>query len=60
LLRQRRGAARLVTTEKFDQPWYEGECIGAATFVEKGGKTTMTMNLRRTESREVSTHWPVC
>ncbi len=37
---------RLVTTERFDQPWYEGECIGTVTFVERAGKTTMTMNLR--------------
>jgi uncharacterized protein YndB with AHSA1/START domain len=37
---------RLVTNEKFDQAWYEGECIGTVTFTEKAGKTTMTMLLR--------------
>ena len=38
--------ARLVTDEKFDQAWYEGQCIGTVTFVEKAGKTTLTMNLK--------------
>jgi len=37
---------RLVTTEKFDQAWYEGECVGTVTLVEQGGKTTLTMTLR--------------
>lgn len=37
---------RLVTTEAFDQAWYEGECVGTVTFIEQGGKTTLTMTLR--------------
>ena len=38
--------ARIVTTEKFDDPWYEGEALGTVTFVEQGGKTTLTMTMR--------------
>ena len=37
---------RLVTTETFDDPWYEGEAVGTVTFVEQGGKTTATMSIR--------------
>lgn len=33
---------RIVTTEKFDQPWYEGEAVDTMTFVEREGKTTAT------------------
>jgi len=36
---------RLVTSETFDDPWYEGEAISTVTFVEQGGKTTMTMTM---------------
>jgi uncharacterized protein YndB with AHSA1/START domain len=36
---------RLVSSEKFDNPWYEGECIGTTTLVEQNGKTTLTMRL---------------
>lgn len=36
---------RIVTTEAFDQKWYEGECVGTVTFDEQGGKTTLTMRL---------------
>jgi uncharacterized protein YndB with AHSA1/START domain len=36
---------RIVSSEKFDQAWYEGECIGTVTFVEKAGKTSLTMAL---------------
>src|SRR3981081_3862207 len=35
-------AERIVCTEVFDDPWYEGEAVGAAAFVERGGKTTLT------------------
>jgi uncharacterized protein YndB with AHSA1/START domain len=34
---------RIVATEKFDDPWYEGEAVGTSTFVERAGKTTLTM-----------------
>jgi uncharacterized protein YndB with AHSA1/START domain len=37
---------RLVTNEAFDDPWYKGEGHSTITFVETGGKTTMTMTLR--------------
>jgi uncharacterized protein YndB with AHSA1/START domain len=33
---------RIVCTEKFDDPWYEGDAIDTTTFVERGGKTTVT------------------
>jgi uncharacterized protein YndB with AHSA1/START domain len=33
---------RLVCTEKFDQPWYEGEAIDTLVMVEHGGRTTVT------------------
>ena len=33
---------RLVATEKFDEPWYEGEALDTTTFVERWGKTTAT------------------
>lgn len=42
---------RLVATEKFDDPWYEGEAVGTMTFVEDGGRTTITQTLLY-ESRE--------
>jgi uncharacterized protein YndB with AHSA1/START domain len=33
---------RVVCTEKFDDPWYEGEALDTMTFVERSGKTTAT------------------
>jgi len=36
---------RLVSTEKFDQAWYEGECVGTVTFTEHKGRTTLTLRL---------------
>ena len=33
---------RIVATEKFDDPWYEGEALDTTVLVEKGGKTTVT------------------
>ena len=33
---------RLVNTEKFDQPWYEGEAVATLVLAERGGKTTIT------------------
>jgi len=35
-------AERIVSTESFDEPWYEGEAVGTVVFVEQGGKTTVT------------------
>lgn len=43
---------RLVATEQFDEPWYEGEALGTTTFVEAGGRTTMVQTIRYS-SREV-------
>jgi uncharacterized protein YndB with AHSA1/START domain len=42
---------RIVTTEKFDQPWYTGECVGTIELAELNGRTTLTQTLRY-ESRE--------
>jgi uncharacterized protein YndB with AHSA1/START domain len=33
---------RIVNTEEFDDAWYEGKAIGTLTFVEQGGRTTLT------------------
>ena len=38
--------ARLVSTEKFDDPWYEGEAVGTTEFDEKDGRTTVTSTVR--------------
>lgn len=37
---------RIVASEKFDQPWYEGEAVATTVFSEKGGKTTVTTTVR--------------
>lgn len=46
--------AKLVSTEKFDDPWYPGEMIGTVAFDEAHGKTTVTMTLQyaSTEARD--------
>jgi uncharacterized protein YndB with AHSA1/START domain len=33
---------RIVATEKFDDPWYEGEAVDTTTFKETEGQTTLT------------------
>jgi len=43
---------RLVATELFDDPWYEGEALDTTVLVEKGGKTTVTTTVLYA-SREV-------
>jgi uncharacterized protein YndB with AHSA1/START domain len=43
--------ARLVATENFDDPWYEGEGLSTATFTENNG-TTAFRNVVRYESKE--------
>jgi uncharacterized protein YndB with AHSA1/START domain len=43
---------RLVSTEKFDEPWYEGEAVDTMVLVERAGKTTVTTTVRYV-SREV-------
>ena len=42
---------RLVSTEKFDNPWYPGEAQGTIVLAEQGSKTIATMTIRY-ESRE--------
>lgn len=36
---------RIVSTEAFEQPWYEGEGQGTAVFKEHAGKTMFTLTL---------------
>jgi len=36
---------RLVSTEKFDESWYPGECVGTIVLTESGGRTTLTQSL---------------
>jgi uncharacterized protein YndB with AHSA1/START domain len=36
---------RIVCTEKFDDPWYEGEAIDTVEFTEERGRTTLTMTV---------------
>ena len=44
--------ARLVATEKFDNPWYTGDALATQVLVEAGGRTTLTLTMSY-ESREV-------
>lgn len=37
---------KLVCTEKFDDPWYEGEATGTVTFSESAGTTTLSQTIR--------------
>jgi uncharacterized protein YndB with AHSA1/START domain len=32
---------RIVSTESFDDPWYDGQALTTTTFSERGGKTTL-------------------
>lgn len=43
---------RIVSTERFDQAWYEGSAVGTVTLAERDGRTTMTTTVRY-ESRAV-------
>ena len=38
--------ARIVATEAFDDPWYEGQCLVTTEFVEANGRTTLTARMR--------------
>jgi uncharacterized protein YndB with AHSA1/START domain len=42
---------RLVSTEKFDEPWYPGEAVDTLVLTEKDGRTTSTLTMRL-ESKE--------
>ena len=33
---------RIVATEQFDDPWYQGEAVGTLVLTEKDGRTTLT------------------
>jgi uncharacterized protein YndB with AHSA1/START domain len=37
---------RIVATEQFDDPWYEGEAQSTSVFAEQGGKTLVTQTMR--------------
>jgi uncharacterized protein YndB with AHSA1/START domain len=37
---------RLVASERFDPPWYPGECTVSFALRESGGRTTLTQTLR--------------
>lgn len=37
---------RLVSTEAYDEPWYEGEATSMILLVEQDGKTTLTTTVR--------------
>ena len=52
LYREIARSQRLVSTEKFDEPWYEGEAVDTMVLVEREGKTTVTTTVRYV-SREV-------
>jgi uncharacterized protein YndB with AHSA1/START domain len=43
---------RLVSTEKFDDPWYPGEALDTMVLVEEDGKTTVTVTVLY-ESQEI-------
>jgi uncharacterized protein YndB with AHSA1/START domain len=37
---------RMVTKERFDDPWYEGEAIVTVELTENDGKTTLTTTVK--------------
>jgi uncharacterized protein YndB with AHSA1/START domain len=37
---------RIVATEKFDEPWYEGDAMDTLTLTERAGKTILTNTIR--------------
>ncbi len=43
---------RIVSTEVFDQSWYEGEAVGTVVLTERDGKTTVSTTIRY-GSREI-------
>ncbi|MEO8029609.1 MAG: SRPBCC family protein [Gemmatimonadota bacterium] len=53
---------RIVATEQFDQAWYPGgQAIQTLTLLERGGLTTLTLNVRyaTTEARDVALKSPM-
>jgi len=43
---------KIVSTEKFDDPWYPGEAVGTIILTESDGRTTLTQTVQY-ESREI-------
>ena len=43
---------RIVCTERFDEPWAEGEALVTVTFIEAAGKTTLAITTK-SESKEI-------
>lgn len=43
---------RIVSTEEFDDPWFEGTAVGTLTLVEHAGRTTLTSSVLY-DSREI-------
>ena len=39
-------AERIVSTEVFDEAWYQGEAVGTVVLAERAGKTTLTTTVR--------------
>jgi len=37
---------RVVATERFEPSWYQGENVNTTTFVESGGKTTVSLRIQ--------------
>jgi uncharacterized protein YndB with AHSA1/START domain len=37
---------RIVSTEVFDQSWYEGDAVGTVVLTEQGGRTTLSTTVR--------------
>jgi len=37
---------RIVNTERFDEPWYDGEAVGTVVFLEQEGRTTLTTTVQ--------------
>jgi uncharacterized protein YndB with AHSA1/START domain len=36
---------RIVATERFDNPWYDGDAVDTTEFAERAGETTLTMTV---------------
>jgi uncharacterized protein YndB with AHSA1/START domain len=49
--REIRAPERIVSTEKFDDPWYPGAAVGTLVLTERAGQTTLT-NTILYESRD--------
>lgn len=53
--------ARLVTTERFDEEWYPGECVVTTVLTERNGKThlEMTMQFESEAARDIALKSPM-